>query len=261
MPKFSANISMMFGEVDFLDRFEAAGAAGFKAIEFLFPYDYAMETIARKVKENSLEISVFNLPPGNWEAGDRGQAALSDRQAEFTASIKPAIEYAKCLGVPRLHVMAGITQSMDLQLARDTYVRNLKHAATVCGDSGLELLIEPINQRDMPGYFLSDTRQAEQIIAEVAAPNLKLLFDVYHHQISRGDVLYSLEKYMPIIGHVQIAGVPTRHEPDEGELNYRAVFAKLDALEYAGWVGCEYRPRGETTQGLLWLSNQKHPPS
>ncbi len=247
---------MMFGEVDFLDRFEAAGTTGFKAIEFLFPYDYAMETIAQKLNENSLEISVFNLPPGNWEAGDRGQAALKDRQAEFTASIEPAIAYAKHLGAPRLHVMAGITQVMDYQLAYDTYVRNLKHAAKICEDNNLELLIEPINQRDMPGYFLSDTKQAAQIIAEVAAPNLKLLFDVYHHQISCGDVLYSLEQYMPIIEHVQIAGVPERHEPDEGELNYQAVFAKLDALGYAGWVGCEYRPRGETAQGLRWLSTQ-----
>ena len=254
MPKFSANISLMFNEVDFLDRFAAARNAGFAAVEFLFPYAYDAEQISRRMNENALELSVFNFPAGNWDAGERGYAAIPARKDEFRASIGLALEHAKATKAQRLHAMAGVTTGMDQSLARATYVQNLAHTAQTLADHGLELLIEPLNARDMPGYFLHNTEQAAQIIADVDVPNLKLQFDIYHHQIIRGDVMRSLEQYMPIIGHIQIASVPERHEPDQGELNYRAVLEHIDQLGYKGWIGCEYRPRGDTVAGLGWMS-------
>lgn len=255
MPRFSANLSMMFTEYVFLERFEAARDAGFEAVEFLFPYDHAPDDIGQAVRSNELAVSVFNLPPGNWEAGDRGLAALTDRADEFRISIETALPYANAVGAERVHVMAGIVDEHDKARASATYVENLRFAADRLGDAGLDVLIEPLNHHDMPGYFLDNADLAANLIETVGAPNLKLQFDVYHQQINQGDITRDLERLMPLIGHVQIAGVPDRHEPDGGELNYAHVFRRLDALDYSGWVGCEYRPRSNTTDGLGWMQS------
>jgi hydroxypyruvate isomerase len=251
MPRFSANISMMFTEHEFLDRFAAARAAGFEAVEFLFPYDFERDRIAASLKRADLAVSVFNLPPGDWLAGDRGLAALPGRENEFRLSVEAALSYAKAANAKRLHVMAGVSRP-GAGANRTTFVRNLKMAAERFGEAGLEAMIEPINQRDMPGYFLSSADDAASIIDEVGAPNLKLQFDIYHQQIIRGDVSQTLKRLLPIIGHIQIAGVPDRHEPSDGEVNYPYLFQLLDRLGYQGWIGCEYRPKGATTDGLRW---------
>ena len=251
MPKFSANLSMMFTEYPFLARFEAAKKSGFDAVEFLFPYAHSADEIGFAVQKNDLQISVFNLPPGDWEGGDRGTAALSDRKEAFRASIAQALPYAKATGAKRLHVMAGLA-TPDAR-AEATYIDNIHFAADQFAGAGLELLIEPINPRDMPGYFLSTTDQALALMARIDHPAVRLQFDVYHHQITRGDVIKSLSKHFAQIGHIQIASVPERQEPDRGELNYQALFAHLDHLGYDGWLGCEYHPRGKTEDGLSWL--------
>ena len=250
MPKFSANLSMMFTEYPFLARFDAARACGFDAVEFLFPYAHSADEIGVAVQKNDLQISVFNLPPGDWESGDRGLAALSDRTA-FRASIAQALPYAKATGAKRLHIMAGLA-TPDAS-AEATYIDNIRFAADQFAAAGLELLIEPINPRDMPGYFLSTTDQALALMARIDQPAVRLQFDIYHHQITRGDVIKSLSEHFSQIGHIQIASVPERQEPDRGELNYQAVFTHLDHLGYDGWLGCEYRPHGKTEDGLTWL--------
>ena len=250
MPKFSANLSMMFTEHPFLAPFDAARACGFDAVEFLFPYAHSADEIGVAVQKNDLQISVFNLPPGDWESGDRGLAALSDRTA-FRASIARALPYAKATGAKRLHIMAGLA-TPDAG-AEATYIDNIRFAADQFAAAGLELLIEPINPRDMPGYFLSTTDQALALMARIDHPAVRLQFDIYHHQITRGDVIKSLSEHFSQIGHIQIASVPERQEPDRGELNYQAVFAHLDHLGYDGWLGCEYRPHGKTEDGLTWL--------
>jgi hydroxypyruvate isomerase len=253
MPHFSANVSMMFTEHEFLDRFAASRKAGFDAVEFQFPYDLDRSRIAEKLRRADLAVSVFNLPPGDWSSGDRGLAAIPGREKEFRSSIETAISYAKAVDAKRLHVMAGASQP-GADPSRTTFVRNLKIAAGRLGDEGLEALIEPINRRDMPGYFLSSADTAASIIDEVGAPNLKLQFDIYHQQIIGGDVSQTLKRMLPIIGHIQIAGVPDRHEPSDGEINYPYLFQLLDSLGYQGWIGCEYRPRGDTVDGLQWRS-------
>jgi 2-dehydrotetronate isomerase len=253
MPRFSANVSMMFTEHEFLDRFAAARRAGFDAVEFQFPYDFDRGRIAENLQRADLSVSVFNLSPGDWSSGDRGLAAMPGRESEFRSSVEAAISYAKAVDAKRLHVMAGAS-GRGAEPSRATFVRNLKIAADRLGEEGLEALIEPINQRDMPGYFLSSADTAASIIEEVGAPNLKLQFDIYHQQIIGGDVSQTLRRMLPIIGHIQIAGVPDRHEPDDGELNYRYLFRLLDSLGYQGWIGCEYRPRGATIDGLGWRS-------
>lgn len=251
MPKFSANLSLMFTEYPFLERFNAARAAGFKAVEFLFPYAYSVDEIATALRQNKLEVSVFNLPPGDWEAGDRGLATLNDRCDEFRTSIAQALPYAAATEAKRLHIMAGISASDAATEA--IYIDNIRYAAEQFATAGLELLIEPINPRDMQGYFLSTTAQAIRLIAKIDHPAVRLQLDIYHHQITSGDVLRSLTTNFSQIGHIQIASVPERHEPDSGELNYPAVFKHLDQLGYDGWLGCEYRPRGRTEDGLAWL--------
>ena len=253
MPRFSANISMMFCEHDFLDRFAAARLAGFEAVEFLFPYDHPAEQIGDLVDRNGLDISVFNLSPGNWHAGDRGLACLVERRDEFRASVEKALVYAKAVGARRCHVMAGNPGSASFNAARSTFAENLHHAAETFGEAGLEIMIEPINSRDMPGYFLSSTDLAVEILAEIDRPNVGLQFDIYHHQITHGDVMRSLEQT-----HAADRSYPDRRnsaprEPDEGELNYACVFDHLDTLGYGGWVGCEYRPRAGTVDGLSWM--------
>jgi hydroxypyruvate isomerase len=252
MPRFAANLSMMFGEYEFLDRFAQAAQAGFDAVEFLFPYDYPAETIAEKLQSNGLKQVLFNLPPGDWAAGDRGLAALPERRDEFHRSVKLALDYARIIGVPNLHMMAGIADRQDAA-ARAAYRDALRHAADAAGEAGINLLIEPINSRDMPGYFLNDFNFAAQMIEDLDHANVRLQFDIYHRQILHGDVLIGLEALMPVIGHVQIASVPKRNEPGTGELDDFRIFAALDALGYAGHVGCEYRPANGTLAGLGWF--------
>lgn len=250
MPRFAANLSTLFGEVEMGERFGRAAAAGFRGVEILFPYDHDLDQLHRALRSVKLECVLINLPPGDFAAGERGIAALPGRQAEFRTSVDTAISYARALSVPRLHVMAGLTQH---GARRDVYVQNLRYAAEAMASEGRELLIEPINNRDMPGYLLSRQADALDVLAEVGAPNLRLQCDLYHLQIMGGDLSHVLTRDIAAIGHIQIAGVPDRAEPDAGEINYRHIFALLDALGYSGWVGCEYRPRGRTDDGLGWM--------
>jgi len=248
MPRFAANLSMMFTERPFLERFDAAAAAGFKAVEFLFPYDFAAADIRNALDRNGLTMALFNAPPGDWEAGERGLASLEGRAHEFRESIALALDYAEVLRPTRLHIMAGIAEGLA---ARGVYIENLAHAAAVAGE--LRLCIEPINSRDMPGFHLNTSTDALTVLDAVGAANLGLQFDLYHAQIMEGDLTRRLERLMPRIAHIQIAGVPERHEPDTGEVSYPHLFAVLDRLGYDGHVGCEYRPAGRTEDGLGWF--------
>ena len=252
MPRLAANLSMMFNEWPFLDRFAAAAAAGFTAVEFLFPYDYRPEEIAGRLASNNLQIALFNLPPGDWVKGERGLAVLPGRHVEFRASVGQALEYAIAANARSLHMMAGIAATADAA-AGVAYRQALVFAAEAAAPHGIDIMIEPINGRDMPGYFLNDFRLAETIINELALANVKLQFDIYHRQIIHGDVIRGLETLVPLIGHVQIASVPQRHEPGTGELDDFRLFATLDDLGYRGFVGCEYRPAAATLEGLAWL--------
>jgi hydroxypyruvate isomerase len=254
MLQFAANLSMMYQEHPFLDRFAAAAADGFRAIEFLFPYEHAPAEIAARLRAHGLAQALFNLPPGDWQAGERGIAALPGREAEFAESVDRALEYARTTGCTKLHAMAGLAApGADLALMRRTYVANLRLAARELASQGVTLLIEPINTRDMPGYFLNYQQQAHDIVAEVDAPNLKVQMDLYHCQVMEGDLRTKLARYLPQVGHIQIASVPARNEPDEGELDYVWLLRELDALGYPGHVGCEYRPRAGTSAGLAWF--------
>jgi hydroxypyruvate isomerase len=252
MPHFAANLSMMFNEYPFLDRFDAAADAGFTAVEFLFPYDFKPEDIAERLRRNKLTQVLFNLPPGDWDKGERGIAALPGQEAEFDASLQQALPYIEATGAKRIHVMAGIIDSAD-PAANAAFRRAVKHTCEVLAPRGVSVILEPLNKRDMPGYFLNDFALAETIIAELKQPNLKLQFDIYHRQIMHGDVTMALRSLMPITGHVQIASVPSRNEPDGEEVNYAFLFAELDRLNYDGFIGCEYRPRGNTVDGLNWV--------
>ncbi|PRD44667.1 hydroxypyruvate isomerase [Phyllobacterium phragmitis] len=254
MPRFAANLTMMFNEHAFLDRFQAAAAAGFTAVEYLFPYDFPAELIAGKLSEAGLKQALFNLPPGDWAKGERGLAALPERRQEFRQSVKKAIDYGRTIGTPLLHMMAGIA-SPDDPAAQGSYRDAVAFAADAAGAEGIGLVIEPINGRDMPGYFLDDFDRAAEIITSLGHSNLKLQFDIYHRQVMRGDVLTALQAMMPLIGHIQIASVPKRHEPGTGELDDFRILRELDRLGYEGYVGCEYRPAAETTAGLDWLKN------
>ena len=254
MPKFAANLTMMFNEVPFLRRFEAAAAAGFTAVEFLFPYEHDAADIATALKKHRLQNVLFNLPPGDWSAGERGLASLPGREAEFRESVKTALATAKVLGTPRLHAMAGLLpEGADLALHRSTFIDNLRHACAETARHGITMLIEPINTRDIPGYFLNTQAEAHAVREEVGAANLKVQMDLYHLQIVEGDVATKLRRYLPQVGHIQIAGVPERHEPDTGELDYAYLFRLLDEFGYQGWLGCEYRPAGDTVAGLEWF--------
>lgn len=253
MPRFAANLSMMFQEVPFLERFEAAARAGFRAVEYLFPYDYPAADLAARLHDLRLEQALFNLAPGDWSAGERGITALPGREAEFDKSIEQATAYAKALGCPQVHAMAGIPPAgTPRDAAHAVYVANLRLAAAKLQAHGIRLLIEPINTRDMPGFFLSTCAQARQVMAEVGSDNLFLQADLYHWQVMDGDLAEKLRANAPVIRHVQIAGNPGRHEPDVGEINYPYLFGVLDEIGYAGWVGCEYKPRGKTLDGLGW---------
>ncbi len=261
MPKFAANLSMLYPELDFLDRFEAAARDGFKAVEYLFPYAFEAREIAARLKTHGLAQVLFNAPPGDWDAGERGLACLPGREAEFRAGIRQALDYAGALDCPRIHVMAGLLPAgSEREALYPTYVKQLRWAAAEADRQGVEVLIEPINPRDIARFFLNRQDHAHQVVEDVAAPNLKVQMDLYHCQIVEGDLAMKLRHYLPTgnVGHIQIAGVPERHEPDLGELNYPYLFCLLDELGYAGWVGCEYRPQrgtqpGGTSAGLGWL--------
>jgi hydroxypyruvate isomerase len=255
MPKLAANLSMLFTEVSFLDRFEAAAACGFHAVEFLFPYEHPATEIRSRLDRFGLQQVLFNLPPGDWAAGDRGMAIFPERRDEFQRSLDLALGYAAEVGCPRLHVMAGIVPAdASPQQARACYVESLAIAAAAAGSRGVTVLIEPLNTRDMPGYFLTRVDDALAIIAEVGSPHLELQLDLYHRQIMGGDLAETIRRTLPKVGHVQIAGVPGRHEPDVGEIAYDYLFDVLDAAGYGGWIGCEYRPRGATVAGLGWAA-------
>lgn len=253
MPRFAANLTMMFNEWDFLDRFAAAADAGFDAVEFLFPYAYPPEVIAERLTRHRLAPALFNAPPGNWEAGERGFAALPARRAEFEASIAIALAYVRATGVKRLHVMAGIAPAGDAA-AMVAFESAVLFACDQAAGAEIDIVIEPINPRDVPGYFLNNFDVAAALVRRLNRSNLKLQFDIYHRQIIHGDVTRGLEAMMPIIGHIQTASVPERNEPGTGELDDARIFALLDRLGYGGFVGCEYRPRGKTLDGLSWLA-------
>ncbi len=252
MLSFAANLSFMFGEWDFLDRFDAAADAGFKAVEYLFPYEASPDRIAARLAKNGLSQALFNLPPGDFAAGERGIAALPGRFADVAAGVKTALVYAEATGVKRLHMMAGIADPTD-PAAVAAYRRSVVHVGAALNAAGIELLLEPINRRDIPGYFLHDYAMALELIEESHLPNVKLQFDVYHRQLLHGDVTMALRALIDRIGHIQIASVPSREEPDGEELNFPYLFAEIDRLGYAGFVGCEYRPRAGTLAGLGWL--------
>jgi hydroxypyruvate isomerase len=254
MPKFAANLSMMFNEVPFIDRFAAAADAGFSGVEYLFPYDFSAEIIVEQLRAHGLKNVLFNLPPGNWAAGERGIACIPGREDEFRTSVATAIAYATRLGTPRLHVMAGIApRDADSAAVRATYIGNLKYAAAEFAKHGITALMEAINTRDIPGFYLNTQAQAYAVLQEVAAPNLMLQMDLYHMQVSEGDLAMKVRKYAAHCGHVQIAGAPGRSEPDTGEICYSYLFDVLDEIGYEGWVGCEYRPAGRTVDGLAWF--------
>jgi 2-dehydrotetronate isomerase len=263
MPKFAANLSMMYTEHAFLDRFEAAADDGFNAVEFLFPYDHPSAELAARLADNGLRQVLFNAPPGDWLAGERGMACLGERRDEFRRGIlEQALPYALALGCPRVHVMAGLMPlGLERPALRATYIDNLAWAAREAASVGIDLAVEPINRRDIPGYLLNRQDDAHEIVEEIGAPNLKVQMDLYHCQIVEGDVACKLRKYLPTgrVGHLQIAGVPDRHEPDLGELNHPYLFDVIDELGYEGHIGCEYRPRGRTSAGLGWLRHYQQP--
>jgi 2-dehydrotetronate isomerase len=265
MPRFAANLSMLYPELDFLDRFEAAARDGFRAVEYLFPYAYAAPELAARLKANGLQQVLFNAPPGNWDGGERGLACLPGREAEFREGFAKALSYAQALSCPRVHVMAGLLpagrERADL---RGTYVGNLRWAAAEAAKQGVDVLIEPINTRDIPGFFLNRQDHAHELLGDIGAANAKVQMDLYHCQIVEGDLAMKIRKYLPTgrVGHFQLAGVPQRHEPDLGELNYDFIFDVIDEVSqqcgWSGWIGCEYKPSrgatpGGTSEGLRWF--------
>lgn len=254
MPRFAANLSFLFQELPFLERFQAAAEQGFQAVEFMFPYDHAPAAVASAMRGAGLQVVLFNTPPGDWDKGERGMTALPGRQRDFRAALARAFEYASELNCPRIHVVAGLEQpGADRRALEACYMDNLAWAAEQASAAGLMLMIEPINRRDIPHFFLHDFDFAEKAITEIGAPNLRLQFDVYHAQIIHGDVSKRLERQMPWIGHMQIANPPDRREPGNGELDYAYLFDRIDSLGYDGWIGCEYRPAGATVDSLDWI--------
>jgi hydroxypyruvate isomerase len=257
MPKFAANLTMLFNEVPFLDRFAAARRAGFEGVEYLFPYEHEPNEIRRRLDEHGLTQVLHNPPAGNWSAGERGIASHPDRVAEFEDGVTRAIQYATALGCTQVNCLAGITPAgVDQDRARAILVANLRGAARRLQDAGIRLLVEPINTRDIPGFFLRTTAQALEIIGEVGSANLFLQYDVYHMQIMEGDLATTIEKNRDRIAHVQIADNPGRHEPGTGEINYEFLFEFLDRIGYAGWIGCEYKPAAGTEAGLGWMTRR-----
>ncbi|MEO7335482.1 MAG: 2-oxo-tetronate isomerase [Caldimonas sp.] len=256
MPRFAANLSMLFTEVPFLDRFERAAKAGFDAVEFLFPYAFPAAEIKARLQGNGLQLALFNTPGGDWDAGERGFGCLPDRVADFRKGVAQALEYATTLGAPQVHCMAGKAPPGAGEASlRETYVGNLRFAAAEFQRAGLKAVIEPINAYDIPGYYLSRTAQALSVMDEVGAPNLFLQYDIYHAQRSEGELAATIEKHLPRIAHMQLADNPGRNEPGTGEINYPFLFAHVDRLGYTGFIGCEYKPAGRTESGLAWFES------
>jgi len=267
MPRFAANLSMLYNEHEFLDRFAAAAKDGFKAVEYLFPYAFEAQELKQRLHNNGLQQVLFNAPPGDWDAGERGLACLPGREREFQEGFHQALAYAEALDCPRIHVMAGLKpQDIDVTTLEKTYIQNIAWAATQAQKSGRDVLIEPINTRDMPGFFLNYQEQAHRIVQHIGATNVKVQMDLYHCQIMEGDLAAKIRHYLPTgrVGHFQIAGVPMRNEPDLGELNHPYLFDVIDEVSttcgWNGWIGCEYRPaRGAvpngTHDGLAWLTH------
>jgi hydroxypyruvate isomerase len=254
MPRFAANLTMLFNEVPFLDRFERAARAGFEYVEFLFPYAYPAADLAARLKANRLKLVLHNLPAGDWDGGERGIACLPDRVDEFRAGVGRAIEYGTALGAPQLNCLAGkVPMGATDDMLRKTFVANLRFAAAALKKAGVKLLIEPINTFDIPGFFLNRSAQGLAIIDEAGSDNLYLQYDIYHAQRMEGELAATLSKHLSRIAHVQLADNPGRNEPGTGEINYPFLFAHLDRIGYKGYVGCEYKPAGSTEQGLAWL--------
>jgi hydroxypyruvate isomerase len=254
MPKFAANLSLLFTELPFLDRFAAAAAAGFEAVEFLFPYDFPKAEIAERLNAHNLSLVLHNLPAGDWAAGERGIACHPDRVAEFRSGVARAIEYAQALGCTHLNCLAGILPAgVSVAAAKETLIANLRFAAPALEAAGIQLLLEPVNSRDVPGFLIDRTRPALEVIEAAAVTNLKLQFDIYHAQVMEGDLARTIETEFSRIGHIQLADNPGRHEPGSGEINYPFLFSLLDRLGYGGWIGCEYKPRTTAIEGIGWL--------
>jgi hydroxypyruvate isomerase len=255
MPKFAANLALLFNEVPFLDRFQAAAEAGFTGVEYLFPYDFDKNELAARLKQYGFTQALHNLPAGDWAAGERGIAILPERVGEFREGVARAIDYATTLGCKQLNCLAGLTpKGAAPERLRETFLANLDYAAKALKDAGINLLIESINTRDMPGFFLTHTKQAVELIEETGSDNIFVQYDVYHMQIMEGDLTRTIEVNLPRIAHIQIADNPGRNEPGTGEINYPFLFKMLDAIGYQGWVGCEYKPAGKTADGLGWFA-------
>jgi hydroxypyruvate isomerase len=251
--RFAANLTMLYGEFPFVDRLAAAARDGFRGVEFSYPYEHPAAELAARAAEAGVETVLFNMAHGDVAAGERGISALPGREDDFARSLETALAYARALKCTRVHAMAGVVPAAECEAAGATFRANLARAAALAAPEGITITIEPINQRDVPGYFLYRQADAHAIVADVGAPNLKVQMDFYHAQIVDGDVIATFEHYLPAIAHLQCAGVPERHEPDSGELDYARVFAAIADSSYAGWVGAEYRPRAETSAGLGWL--------
>jgi hydroxypyruvate isomerase len=254
MPKFAANLTMLFNEVPFLERFAAAKAAGFEAVEYLFPYPFDKNELASLLKTHGLKQVLHNLPAGNWDGGERGIACHPDRVEEFRKGVDQAIEYAKALSCPQVNCLAGkLSAGVSREQAQTTFVANLKYAADKLKAAGLRLLIEPINSYDIPGFFLNTTAQAAAILEAVGSDNLYIQYDIYHAQRMEGELAATAQKHLARIAHIQLADNPGRNEPGTGEINYPFLFRHLDAIGYTGWIGCEYKPRAKTVEGLGWI--------
>ena len=253
MPRLAANLSMMFNELPFLERFDAAAKAGFKAVEFLFPYDHPAAELRRRLNDAGLQQVLFNMPPGDWSGGERGTACLPGRGQEFRDGVKHALDYAGTLGCGLVHCMAGI-RPLDVPLGTATalYVANVAWAAEQAAQQGVKVAIEPINHRDMPGYVLNTMTQGADIVNAIGFERLGLQFDIYHCQVTEGDITKRVETLLPVIAHIQLADVPGRNEPGTGEIGWDFVLGRIDSLGYRGWIGCEYRPAGDTISGLAW---------
>lgn len=266
MPRFAANLSLLYQELPLLSRFAAAAQDGFRGVEILFPYEHSTKELADALRTNNLQMVLLNAPPGNWAVGERGIACIAGSETEFQSGIAKAVQYAKELACPRIHVVAGLLPaSQSRETGKTVYESNLRFAANEAAKHGIDVTIEPINTRDMPGFFLNRQDEAHGYVEDLKLPNLKVQMDLYHCQIVEGDLATKLKKYLPTgrVGHMQIAGVPERHEPDIGEINYEYLFRLIDELGYTGWLGCEYFPSRGTSEGLGWLRKwrESHPDS
>ncbi len=257
MIRFSANLTMLFPDVDFLDRFERAAKAGFKAVEYMFPYPYGKDDLSERLRKYGLQQVLFNLPAGDWAAGDRGIACLPGREGEFRDGVGLAIEYAKALGCPLVNCLVGKAPVGAPEKARRTLIDNLRFASAALEKERIRFLVEPLNLRDMPGFYLCGTGNALKLIEEVNHPNLWLQYDIYHMQVAEGNLMQTIQENFKRIAHIQIADNPGRNEPGTGEINFPNIFRFLDKMGYAGWIGCEYKPLGKTEDGLAWMKTYR----